>query len=122
MSELKAHRIVGMDERFARVDNDYYLKSEADKVIAEKDKVIAELQKQVHDYAQGLYAIQARAEKEARHDKYKRCVAMADLCFRECQTYCALIERGEEHFSEMDFYGRWNKIWLILAEKFKERI
>jgi len=33
MSELKAHRIVGLDEQCASVDNDYYLKSEADKVI-----------------------------------------------------------------------------------------
>ena len=46
---------------------DYYLKSEADKVIAEKDAAIAELKEQVHDYAQGLYVLQARAEKEARH-------------------------------------------------------
>lgn len=40
MSELKAHRIVGMDERCARVDNDYYLKSEADKVIAKLERDI----------------------------------------------------------------------------------
>lgn len=38
-------------------ETEFYLKSEA-------DKVIAELQKQVHDYAQGLYEIQAKAEKE----------------------------------------------------------
>ena len=40
MSELKAHRTVGMDERCARVDNDYYLKSEADKVIAKLERDI----------------------------------------------------------------------------------
>lgn len=34
-NELKAHRIVGLDEQCASVDNDYYLKSEADMVIAE---------------------------------------------------------------------------------------
>ena len=43
-----------------------YHADEADKVIAEKDKEIAELKKQVHDYAQGLYVMQARAEKDAR--------------------------------------------------------
>ena len=55
-------------------------KDEADKVLAEKDAEIAELKEQVHDYAQGLYVLQARAEKEARHQKYKRCLAMAEMC------------------------------------------
>ena len=64
--------------------------------------------------------LKSEADRYIAHQKMKRCEAMADLCFRECQTYRALIERGEEHFSKMDFYGRWNKIWLILAEKFKE--
>ncbi len=64
------------------------LKAEADEAIADLEEShkreveqllmeIAELQKQVHDYAQGLYVIQARAEKEARHQKYKRCLAVA---------------------------------------------
>ena len=34
MSKLKAHRIVGMNEECACIENDFYLKSEADKVIA----------------------------------------------------------------------------------------
>lgn len=42
--------------------------------LEEQESEIAELQKQVRDYAQGLYVIQARAEKEARHQKYKRCL------------------------------------------------
>ena len=76
-------------------ETEFYLKSEADKVIAEK-------------------------EKELRHQKYKRCLDMADLCFREYQTYCALIDRLENFFDEKDFYERWHKRWLELAEKFKE--
>lgn len=48
-----------------------YLKSEVDELIAEKDEEIAELQRQVHDYVQGLYEIQARAENELRHHKFK---------------------------------------------------
>lgn len=36
--KLKAHRIVGMDEQCFRVDNDYYLKSEANKVIEELEE------------------------------------------------------------------------------------
>ena len=42
-NKLKAHRIVGLDEQCASVDNDDYLKPEADKVIAEKDAEIARL-------------------------------------------------------------------------------
>lgn len=47
-------------------ETEFYLKPEVDKVIAEKNKEISELQKQVHDYAQGLYEIQAKAKKEIR--------------------------------------------------------
>ena len=52
MSELKAYIAPTADGTGLA---DYYLKSEADKVIAEKDKEIAELQEQVHDYGLGLY-------------------------------------------------------------------
>ena len=119
MSELKSHDLVDIQDYRGEV----YIKSEADKVIAEKDKEIEELKNRIADGDRDFEFADHQNErllKIVRHHKYKRCLAMADLCFRECQTYCALIEQGEEHFSEMDFYGRWNKIWLILAEKFKE--
>ena len=56
MSELKAYRFLGQDEVWpdANLGSDYYLKSEADKVIAEKDK-------------------------ELRHHKYKRCLASGTI-------------------------------------------
>lgn len=75
MSELKtfdSQRIYWACEQVERVagdidnlhldDTSFYIKSEADEVIAEKDKEIAELKRQVHDYAQGLYVLQARTE------------------------------------------------------------
>lgn len=94
-NELKTYRFMGMDEVWpnANVGSDYYLESEADKVIAEKDAEIAELQKQVHDYAQGLYLLQARAEKEARHDKRKRCLAMAKWCYT---MDCMMLETAQK--------------------------
>jgi len=55
MSELKAINLNSMD--CYNINEPIYLKSEADKVIAEKDKVIA-------------------------HQKYKRCLAMARCCNR----------------------------------------
>ena len=66
MSELKTRTAysIAMEEEDLESSGTtlVYLKSEADKVIAEKDAEIAELQKQVYDYAQGLYVMQARAE------------------------------------------------------------
>lgn len=67
MSELKVYNMVDenyCDDSFCVIPSDVYLKSEA-------DEVIAELKNQVHEYAQGLYEIQSRAENEIRHGKYK---------------------------------------------------
>ena len=88
------------------------LKEDVDKTLAEKDKEIAKLQKQVHDYAQGLYVIQARAEKEARHHKYKRCLAMAKLCESN-----VIWVKG---LSEWRRWKKWHNRWLELAKKLKE--
>ena len=99
---------------------------EMDIYIAEKDKEIAELQKQVHDYAQGLYVIQARAEKEACHQKHKRCLAMADINWWQANRYSAaeMVERIRGNFEEATqcskleekYLKRYNK-WLALAEE-----
>jgi hypothetical protein len=89
-------------------DNTFYLKSEA-------DKVIAELQKQVHDYAQGLYVIQARAEKEARHQKYRRCLAVAEVCKHKRWRADVCDEKGFDYARSTNQMNRW----LELAEKFK---
>ena len=85
MSELKAHRIVGMNEECARVDNDYYLKSEVGKVIAEKDE-------------------------EIRHQKYRRCLAMAKVL----EHVCPITNRKAK------WRKKWHLRWLALAEKLKE--
>ena len=95
---------------------DKYL-SEVDKVIAEKDTKIVELKKQVHDYGLGLYVMQARAEKEARQDKYKRCLAMARWCHSESLWW---YSKGYGFEKYDKFWEKWEKRWLELAEKFKE--
>lgn len=116
MSELKAYVCGGWC-----CEKEAYPKDEVDKVIAEKDKEIAELKEQVHDYAQGLYMMQARAEKEARHNKYKRCLAMEEMCKAR---YDAEDARVNGHYSsweyisqEMKYWERWQKYWLALAEE-----
>ena len=130
MNELKTYKMV--DEKYCTdcvcvIPSEVYLKSEADKVIADLEEShkkdveqllieIAERQKQVHDYAQGLYVIQAKAEKEARHHKYKRCLAMAECCKRkriDAANYRIPRETWE-------FYDKWHRRWFKIAEKFKE--
>lgn len=100
-------------------DNLFYLKSEADKVIADKDKEIAELKKQVHDYAQCLYVIQARAEKEARHHKYKRCMAMVERCKDKIENVVQYNEH-DDWLIINEYWERWHERWLKIAEQFKE--
>ena len=128
MSELKVYRFLGQDEVWpdANLGRAYYLKSEADKVIAELEEShkreveqllieIVELKKQVHDYAQGLYVIKARAEKEARHSNYKRCLAMASTCRLRARWF------GDNAFYKKEQWAlQWHKRWLELAQKFKE--
>ena len=114
MSELKAFNMPRYAGQFTL--HEVYLKSEADKVIAEKDKEITELKEQVHEYALGSYVMQARAEKEARHDKYKRCLAMARWCMTEyIQSKCLDFTNTEQWY-----WRRWHIRWRELAEKFKE--
>ena len=112
MSELKATTVYDAYWKANSVGEgtgiQVYLKSEA-------DKVIAELKKQVHDYAQGLYVMQARAEKEARHNKYRRCLAMAYVEWLKQMTLC-------DH-PESILYRRAIKRehkWKEMAQKFKE--
>ena len=112
MSELKAYIGPAPDEKGLA---DYYLKSEADKVIAEKDKEIAELKEQVHYYAQGLYVMQARAEKEARHQKYKRCLAMARWCMARYNEWAAYYPTTTTR--KMKFLDKWEKRWRELAKE-----
>lgn len=104
MSELNVYHHELRHNEYA----EFYLKYEA-------DKVIAELKEQVHDYALGLYAMQARAEKEARRYKFKRCLAMAKLCNEKW-----LVHNFAEIPTKLRFYDKWEKRWLGLADKFKE--
>lgn len=49
------------------------------------------------------------------HHKYKRCLAMARWCAAERDIYNLTPK-----FAKMNFYKKWCKRWLELAEKFKE--
>ncbi len=50
----------------------------------------------------------AEKDKEARHNKYRRCLAMAKICEAKLGT---VIKPG--------WWNKWCLRWLELAEKFK---
>ena len=115
MSELKSHRIIGLNEECARVDNDYYLKSEVDEVIAElieKNKRLAHLdiimasetikdleESHKKEVEQLLIEIADKDAEIARlKDRYLDVKAAAHVLkafkFYRCQlTHCAYDER-----------------------------
>lgn len=53
--------------------------------------------------------------EELRHQKYKRCLAMAKWCNDRWILDDCLYELGKTRF-----YERWENRWLELAEQFKE--
>ena len=97
----------------------YYLKSDADKVIAEKDKEIQRLENLCESYridCDNLAIREANAckeierdNKQIRHQKYKRCLAMAQVL-----EVCPITNRKAK------WRDKWHKRWLELSEKFKE--
>jgi hypothetical protein len=134
MSKLKEHQFCESDE-FSHeypgpLSNElrlYYLKSEADAVIAElkaqkaqaeddcaywkmNEGNAANAMHETEEYAMQLY-------KEAQHHKYKRCLAMAGLCSSYRFAWSFIPEDDEVHKS--NFYKKWELRWLELAEKFK---
>jgi hypothetical protein len=57
----------------------------------------------------------SEADKVLANNKYKRCLAMAELCNEKW-----LVHNFEKIPTKLGFYGKWHKRWLELAEKFKE--
>lgn len=105
-----------------------YLKSEADKVIAEKDKVIANLKESEIEIIKAWVHRCGVAEDHERHHKYKRCLAMARWCgmndeFTQLESdRLGLPQRTLflEYRRKAIWWNKWRKRWLELAEKFKE--
>ena len=127
--ELKAHRFWDFDEirrTDAIVGSLYYLKSEADKVIAELEMKLAIAQQVLRlNKPEALYSnleTMSRLtrekyviERRERHHKYKRCLAMAEWCGAEAD-----VADADGDYEDMRLFQKWHKRWLELAEKFKE--
>ena len=108
-------------------DNDLvYLKSEADKVIADKDAKIlaldAEVFKQKH-HAKLFFDERNYAENQLRKQRYKWCLAMAKWCENEekrLEAIAPLFDTDKECWEyNSDYWNKWHKQWLQLAEQVK---
>lgn len=122
MSELKAYTSVDIEEMDnAKLYRDnrlqctrVYLKSEADKVISELEenhkKEVSQFLVLNREQANAANRLRDSMEQALRHQKYKRCLAMARWC-REC-SWSKCVEN-------VDFYYKWYNRWLELADKFK---
>ena len=122
MSELKVYHCNEWHNEYT----EFYIKSEADKVIADLEEShkkevgqllmeIVELKETLNNsrnarkYWRKEYLIEY---KECLHQKYKRCLAMAKLCHWKMGVFIYKEEKS-------NFYHRWHKRWLAIAEKFK---
>ena len=92
---------------------DVYLKSEADKVIAELIEKNERLSDDCLIKASNTFR---EIEKEIRHHKYKRCLGIAAVCFEKSYS-TTLVKYDKESGYRLNFYDWWGKRWLELAEE-----
>jgi hypothetical protein len=112
MSELKAINLKSMG--CYNINEPIYLKSEV-------DKKIEYLMSQLELARTSLIKLLAKAQHEARHQKYKRCMAMAAMCAKEVESLEGLVYDVEGAFEKYTLYKKRHKRWLELAKKFKLR-
>ena len=119
------------------LETEFYLKSEADKVIAEKDKEIQRLENLCESYRidcdnlaireANAYREIERDNKQIRHQKYKRCLAQVENCRTSSVYFFHLCEREKdegkaaEYRRVSDWFDKWEERWLELAERFKDK-
>ena len=115
MSELKAIHAYTFDEveviSTHSNGNDYYIKSEADKLIAELNMRICEGDE---DFEIANNQIN-RLLKIVRHQKYKRCRAMIMWCASR-----SIILNHYGNKKDSNWFWKWKDKWKKLAEQFKE--
>ena len=111
-------------EHFKR--NELQILENADKVIAEKDKEIQRLENLCVSYridCDNLAISNEHVKRAARtllkkmnHNKRKRCLAMARICYMKSWSCIQYISPREKY----DHWKKWQTKWTELANKFKE--
>ena len=125
MSKLKIYHC----DEWHNPYTEFYLKSEADKVIADLEEShkteVKELLCLIRDKENNFNRAFDSEEKEIRHQKYTRCLNNAWFC-QKLSKECALVaytHRGwtiDRHFdNKAELYRKWHRRWLAIAEKFK---
>lgn len=116
MSELKAYHCIEWHNEYT----EFYLKSEADEVIA---KLNAEI-KRLMDW--NKKETQCHLDIE-RHSKYHRCLGMAMYCHNQREIYerdsydWELEDDAKDTLrSKAKIMRKWRRRWLEIAEQFKE--
>jgi len=123
MSELNVYHHELRPNEYA----EFYLKYEADKAIAELkeshkmevEQLLIEIAELKADYREACDRLQTanliKDEQLAatRHHKYKRCLAMAELCQYRSEMFFTWSKK-------MGFLLKWQNRWHELAKKFKE--
>ena len=138
MTELKAK---GVDDVYLEYFNTgnhdlakVYLKTEVDHYIAELEekhkKEVEQLLILNREQANAANRLRDSMEQALRHQKHKRCLAMAKWCDVTALFYGNAIPkvlniditdpRRQKVFRRLSHYKKWYKRWLKIAEKFKE--
>lgn len=95
--------------------------AEAVKELYAKNKEIAELEDRIDEGDKDFeiaYHQNERLLQIVRHQKQKRCLAMAMWCAAQYNEWSAYYPTTITR--KMKFLDKWEKRWLELAEKFKE--
>ena len=115
MSELIATSSGEIRARDALLGYWWDEKSESDKVITELENRIDEGDKEF-DVANEQ---NERLLKIVRHQKYKRCLAMAERCKDKIENVVQYNEH-DDWLIINEYWERWHERWLKIAERFKE--
>ena len=120
MSELKVYHCNEWHNEYT----EFYMKSEADHYIAELEEKHKKEVKQLliinREQANAANRLRDSMEQSLRHQKYKRCLAMARWCRSRACFYDTMRDNGPYWIVKSDRAYKWYKWWFKTAVQFKE--
>lgn len=110
LSEIQSQKMQLEDDVALLRRNNTELKKERDWLAKDRAQAYDDLEKRAQ--------LNIKQEESIRHQKYKRCLAMAKWCASRSASWC--LDPADDELHKSDFYDKWKLRWLELAEKFKE--